>query len=54
LGRGLEYRYAHDFPGHYVEQQYLPSEIPDAVFYEPTENGYEKNILEYLKQIKKR
>jgi len=54
LGRGLEYMYAHDFPGHYVEQQYLPSEIPDAVFYEPTENGYEKNILEYLKQIKKR
>ena len=54
LGRGLDYKYAHDFPGHYVEQQYLPSEILDEVFYEPTENGYEMNILEYLKRIKKR
>lgn len=48
LGRGIGYRYAHDYPGHYVKQQYLPDELMGTVFYEPTENGYEKNIRKYL------
>lgn len=51
LGHGLGYQYAHDFPNHYVEQQYLPEEIRDASFYEPTENGYESKIREYFKKI---
>lgn len=53
LGRGIGYKYAHDFPNHYVEQQYLPDEIKDARFYHPTENGYEGKIREYLKKIGK-
>ena len=52
LGRVTGYLYAHDFPDHYVKQQYLPDSLTDAKFYEPTENGYEKEIkarLAYLK-----
>ena len=48
LGRGLDYKYAHDYPYHYVKQQYLPDGMEDTVFYEPTENGYEKQIRERL------
>ena len=53
LGHGIGYKYAHDYPDHYVEQQYLPNEIKDAKFYLPSENGYEKNIREYFRKIKK-
>ena len=52
LGHGIGYKYAHDYPNHYVEQQYLPDEIKDEKFYIPSENGYEKNIREYFKRIK--
>lgn len=52
LGRGIGYKYAHDYPNHYVEQQYLPDEIKDAKFYIPSENGYEKKIREYFHKIK--
>lgn len=52
LGHGLGYLYAHDFPNHYVKQQYLPDGLTDACFYEPTENGYEKQIKEYMSFLK--
>ena len=52
LGRGIGYQYAHNFPGHYVKQQYLPDELLGTVFYEPTENGYEKNIKKYLDSLR--
>ena len=52
LGRGIGYKYAHDYPNHYVEQQYLPDAYKDMTFYEPTENGYEQSIREYFKKIK--
>lgn len=51
LGRGIGYKYAHDYPHHYVEQQYLPDEIKDARFYEPSDNGYEVKIKENFKKI---
>ncbi len=54
LGRGIGYKYAHDYPNHYVEQQYLPDEIRDEKFYIPSENGYEKTIREYFEKIKGR
>lgn len=54
LGHGIGYKYAHDYPEHYVEQQYLPNEIKDMKFYEPTEIGYEKNIKERLNRLKHR
>ena len=53
LGHGIGYKYAHDYPDHYVKQQYLPDELLGTTFYEPTENGYEKNIKEYLERIRK-
>jgi putative ATPase len=52
LGHGLGYQYAHNFENHYVEQQYLPDEIKDRVFYIPSNNGYELQIQEYFKRIK--
>ncbi len=52
LGHGVGYKYAHDYPNHYVKQQYLPDEIKDEKFYIPSENGYEKNIRDYFKKIK--
>lgn len=44
LGHGLGYKYAHDYPNHYVTQQYLPDGMEGMRFYEPSENGYEKKI----------
>ena len=52
LGHGIGYQYAHNFQNHYVKQQYLPDEIRDAVFYEPSDMGYEKTIREHLEKIK--
>ncbi|MBR6316075.1 MAG: replication-associated recombination protein A [Lachnospiraceae bacterium] len=51
LGHGIGYQYAHDFPHHYVEQQYLPDAIKDRVFFRPGENGYENRIREYMDLI---
>lgn len=50
LGHGKDYKYAHDFPGHYVKQEYMPSKIK---FYEPQDIGYEKKIKERLKDLNK-
>ena len=51
LGHGVGYRYAHDYPKHYVEQQYLPDEIKGEVFYEPGDNGYEAKIKEHMRWL---
>ncbi len=53
LGRGIGYKYAHNYPNHYVEQQYMPKEIEGTVFYEPGDNGKEKEIKEWLAFIRK-
>ena len=52
LGHGIGYKYAHDYPNHYVKQQYLPDGLTDRTFYHPSENGYEKTIQEYFNKIK--
>lgn len=52
LGHGVGYKYAHDYPNHYVKQQYLPDEIKDAKFYCPSDNGKEKQIQEWMKFIR--
>jgi putative ATPase len=54
LGHGVGYLYAHDFPEHYVKQQYLPDEILGRSFYRPTEIGYEKEIKERLTRLRNR
>ena len=46
------YLYAHDYPGHYVNQQYLPYELNGKEFYKPTGNGYEVKIKEHMKKLK--
>ena len=51
LGRGEGYKYAHDYPKHYVAQQYLPDAVQGSTFYEPSENGYEKQIQEHMKWL---
>lgn len=51
--KSSEYKYAHDYPNHYVEQQYLPDEFGGSVFYEPGDLGYEKKIHEYRRFIGK-
>ena len=52
LGHGTGYKYAHDYPNHYVEQQYLPYELNGKEFYKPSGNGYEVKIKEHLKRLK--
>lgn len=52
LGHGIGYEYAHDFPKHFSRQQYLPDELAGQVFYEPSDNGYEKKIQEHMKWLK--
>ena len=54
LGHGIGYKYAHDYPEHYVQQQYLPDEIQGASFYRPTEMGYEAVIRQYFEKIHKK
>lgn len=54
LGHGVGYKYAHDYPEHYVKQQYLPSEIEGARFYCPTEIGYEKEAGERIRRLRNR
>src|SRR5688500_5976390 len=51
LGHGKEYKYAHDFEGGFVEQDYLGVDI---IYYEPTDRGYEGEIRERLENLRKR
>ena len=51
LGHGIGYKYAHNYPNHYVNQQYLPSEIEGEHFYELSDMGYEKKLKEHMKKI---
>lgn len=52
LGHGEGYRYAHDYPNHYVDQQYLPDELKGTKFYNPTDMGYEKEMKNLQKKIR--
>ncbi|MBI2329002.1 MAG: replication-associated recombination protein A [Chloroflexi bacterium] len=49
MGYGQGYKYAHNYPGHFVEQQNLPNALQGRVYYSPGEQGYEKQIVERLK-----
>ncbi len=49
LGYGKGYKYAHDYPGHFVEQQHLPDSLKDQKFYTPGRWGYEKRVIARLR-----
>jgi putative ATPase len=49
MGYGKDYKYAHDFPGHIVEQQHLPDSLKGKQFYTPGNLGYEKQVQSRLK-----
>ena len=48
-GYGKGYKYAHDYPGHFVEQQNLPDSLQGKHYYTPSDQGYEKKIIDRLK-----
>ncbi|MEI6053635.1 MAG: replication-associated recombination protein A, partial [Opitutaceae bacterium] len=54
LGYGEQYKYAHDYPNHFVDQQYLPDALKEKIYYHPTENGREKSIKERLEFLWKK
>ena len=54
LGKGIGYKYPHDYPMNYVEQQYLPDALAHSRFYHPSGNGYEEKIKERLEKLKKK
>jgi putative ATPase len=54
IGYGKDYKYSHDFEDHFVEQNYLPDELKDKIYYEPTDIGRETNLKKYLQKIWKK
>ena len=52
LGHGEGYKYAHDYPKHYVKQQYLPDGMEGRCFYHPSENGYESKIAKHMRFLR--
>lgn len=53
LGHGAGYLYPHDFPGHYVKQQYLPDGMEGRKFYHPSDEGFEKEVKNIFSTRKK-
>jgi putative ATPase len=54
LEYGKEYKYSHQFDNHFVEQQYLPDNLKDKIYYKPTEIGNEKSIRDRLNALWKK
>jgi putative ATPase len=53
LGYGEGYKYAHDFANGFVPQDYLPEELKEQTYYEPTDRGYEKIVKKRLAEWRK-
>ncbi len=53
LGYGKGYKYPHDFPGHYVEENYLPEDLKGRIYYRPSNQGYEGEIRKRLHKWRK-
>lgn len=54
LGHGKDYKYPHDYPGNWVDQEYMPEGIRSSPYYEPTTNGREARIRERLHDLRRR
>ncbi|MCQ4936627.1 MULTISPECIES: AAA family ATPase [Anaerotignum] len=52
MGNGIGYLYTHNYPNHYVKQQYLPDELLGTVYYELSDSGVEKRIKEHMRRLK--
>jgi putative ATPase len=50
LGHGKGYQYPHQFPGHFIPQQYLPDDVQGKVFYNPSDQGFEAGISDRLRR----
>ncbi len=48
LGYGKDYKYPHDYPDHFIEEEYLPENIKGKTYYHPTEQGFEREIKKRL------
>jgi putative ATPase len=53
MGYGKDYRYAHNFPGHVVDQEHLPEKLKDRRYYVPSDSGFEKTIKERIESWEK-
>jgi putative ATPase len=54
LGYAKNYRYSHDYDGHFTEQQYLPDGLGDVIYYDPSEMGQERSIRDRLRRLWKK
>ncbi len=54
LGYGKDYKYPHDYPDHFVEEEYLPENLKGRTYYHPTEHGFEKEIRKRLEYWRRR
>jgi putative ATPase len=54
LGYGKEYKYPHDYPDHFVEEEYLPENLRGRAYYRPTDQGFEKEIKKRLENWKRK
>jgi putative ATPase len=48
LGYGKGYQYPHDFPDHFVEEEYLPENLKGKIYYHPSDQGFEREIKKRL------
>jgi putative ATPase len=53
LGYGKGYKYPHDFPGHHVEENYLPEDLKGRIYYRPSNQGHEGEIRKRLDKWRK-
>lgn len=53
-GYGKDYKYPHDFPDHFIKENYFPEGMKKKIFYKPQGKGYEKKIKEMLKSLWKK
>jgi putative ATPase len=49
MGYGKGYKYAHNYPGHVVKQQYLPDSLKGKRYYNPSDQGYEQQVADQLR-----
>ena len=52
IGYGADYKYPHDYPGHYVRQQYMPDELKNIRIWQCQNNGTENKLHDYMQSLK--